>query len=75
MEDVVREVLAEVVERYPHLSGDSFVWIHQRNDETIHKYDVDAEGWGLLDELRAEILHNEDVIHHTTREEWLQTID
>ncbi len=75
VEDVVREVLSEVVERYPHLSGDSFVWIHQRNDETIHKYDVDAEGWGLLDELRAEILQREDVRHHTTREEWLRAIE
>ena len=75
VEDVVREVLSEMVERYPHLSGNSFVWIHQRNDETIHKYDVDAEGWGLLDELRAEILHHEDVTHHTTREEWLRAIE
>lgn len=74
VEDVVREVLAKVVERYPHLSGDSFVWIHQCNDETIHKYDVDAEGWGLLDELRAEILHHKDVQHHTTRDEWLRAI-
>jgi len=75
VEDVVRGVLSEMVERYPHLSGDTFVWIHQRNDETIHKYDVDAEGWGLLNELRAEILHREDVTHHTTREEWLHAIE
>ena len=75
VEDVVREVLAGIVEYYPHLSNDSFVSIYQRNDETIHKYDVNAEGWGLLSELRAEILRHEDVVHHTTREEWLHTID
>ncbi|MGH2507203.1 MAG: hypothetical protein ACRDHZ_07300, partial [Ktedonobacteraceae bacterium] len=49
---------------------DTFVWVNQRNEETIHKYDVEAEGWGTLYELRAEILHNQSMPRHTTREEW-----
>ncbi len=73
VEDVVREVLAAVVDKYRHLADDTFVWIHQRNEETIHKYDVEAEGWGTLGELRLEILHNESVEQHTTREEWFNT--
>ncbi len=73
VEDVAREVLRGVVEKYPHLSDDSFVWVHQKNEETIHKYDVDAEGWGTLGELRAEILDSKDVEYHTTKDEWLRT--
>jgi GTP cyclohydrolase-4 len=45
--------------------------VRQRNEETIHKYDVEAEGWGTLSELRAEILYNDEVNHHTSKEEWL----
>ncbi len=71
VEDVVREVLAAVVDRYRELPDDTFIWIHQHNEETIHKYDVEAEGWGTLGELRSEILQNENVEHHTTRDEWL----
>lgn len=69
-EDVVREILRAVVEKYTDLSDDTFVWVRQRNDETIHKYDVEAEGWGTLGELRSEILYNVDVEHHTTKETW-----
>ncbi|HET8912819.1 MAG TPA: GTP cyclohydrolase MptA [Ktedonobacteraceae bacterium] len=71
VEDVAREILRSVIERYRDLSDDTFVWVNQRNEETIHKYDVEAEGWGTLGELRSEILRNEQVMHHTTRDEWL----
>ena len=71
VEDVVREILRAVVEKYSALPDDTFVWVRQRNAETIHKYDVEAEGWGTLGELRSEILHNTTIEHHTTREEWL----
>lgn len=71
VEDVVREALRAVVEKYPTLPDDSFVWVRERNDETIHKYDVEAEGWGMLGELRAEILHGAEIEQHTTKDEWL----
>ncbi|MGH2497260.1 MAG: GTP cyclohydrolase MptA [Ktedonobacteraceae bacterium] len=71
VEDVAREMLRAIVEKYPDLSDDSFVWVRQRNEETIHKYDVEAEGWGTLGELRAEILQNASLERHTTKEEWL----
>lgn len=71
VEDVVREVLREVVEVYTELPDDTFVWVRERNEETIHKYDVEAEGWGTLGELRAEILQHQEREYHTTREEWL----
>ena len=71
VEDVAREILRAIVEKYTDLPDDTFVWVNQRNEETIHKYDVEAEGWGTLRELRAEILHNQSIPRHTTREEWL----
>ncbi len=70
-EDVAREILRAVVEKYTDLSDETFVWVRQHNDETIHKYDVEAEGWGTLGELRAEILDTVEIIHHTSKEEWL----
>ncbi len=71
VEDVAREVLRAVVERYPNLPDEDFVLVRQRNEETIHKYDVEAEGWGTLGELRTEILNHQQVPNHTSREEWL----
>ncbi|HEU5228588.1 MAG TPA: GTP cyclohydrolase, FolE2/MptA family, partial [Ktedonobacteraceae bacterium] len=74
VEDVVREVLDAIVDKYTELPDSTFVWVHQRNEETIHKYDVEAEGWGTLGELRAEILQNAVIEHHTTKEEWLSPV-
>jgi GTP cyclohydrolase-4 len=71
VEDVAREILRALVEHYPQLPDETFVWVNQRNEETIHKYDVEASGWGTLGELRAEILARQNIAHHTTREEWL----
>jgi GTP cyclohydrolase-4 len=71
VEDVAREILHAVVEKYTDLPDDAFVLVRQRNEETIHKYDVEAEGWGMLGELRAEILNNASIERHTTKEEWL----
>ena len=75
VEDVAREILRAVVEKYSDLPDDAFVWVRQRNEETIHKYDVEAEGWGTLGELRSEILHNVSMDRHTTREAWLGLTD
>ncbi len=71
VEDVAREILRAVVEKYTGLPDNSFVWVRQRNEETIHKYDVEAEGWGTLGELRSEILQNASMERHTSKEEWL----
>jgi GTP cyclohydrolase IV len=75
VEDVAREILRSVVEKYTDLSDDTFVWVRQHNEETIHKYDVEAEGWGILGELRSEILDNIAVERHTSRETWLGLTD
>jgi GTP cyclohydrolase-4 len=75
VEDVVREMLRAVVEKYSDLPDETFVWVRQRNEETIHKYDVEAEGWGTLGELRSEILENKSIQRHTSKEEWLGVLD
>ncbi|HLX41414.1 MAG TPA: GTP cyclohydrolase, FolE2/MptA family, partial [Ktedonobacteraceae bacterium] len=75
VEDVAREILRGVVEQYSDLTDDTYVWVHQRNEETIHKYDVEAEGWGTLGELRTEILRNISIKRHTTKEEWLAFVE
>jgi GTP cyclohydrolase-4 len=74
VEDVAREILRAVVEKYTDLPDETFVWVRQRNEETIHKYDVEAEGWGTLGELRSEILKNKSIERHTSKEEWLGII-
>src|SRR5260370_13717710 len=71
VEDVAREILRAVVEKYTALSDEAFGWVCQRNEETIHKYDVEAEGWGTFGELRSEILRNASIEHHTTIEDRL----
>ncbi len=71
VEDVAREMLRAVVEKYTDLPDETFVWVGQRNEETIHKYDVEAEGWGTLGELRSEILKNVSIERHTSKEVWL----
>lgn len=71
VEDVVREMLFNVVETYPNLPDESFVWAKQVNFEGIHKHDVFAERFGTLGEIRREVLKGQYVSKHTTLEEWL----
>jgi GTP cyclohydrolase-4 len=71
VEDVAREILRAVIEKYPDLPDTAFVSVRQRNEETIHKYDVEAEGWGTFGELRSEILDGQALERHTSKEEWL----
>ncbi len=71
VEDVAREILRSVIEQYSDLPDDAYVSVRQRNEETIHKYDVEAEGWGTFGELRAEIIQQQIIEHHTSKEEWL----
>ena len=44
-----------VVDAYPELEDDAFVYARQLNFETIHSHDVLAERTGLLGELRASL--------------------
>ena len=71
VEDCVREMIGGVVERLGDLDDDSFVSARQENLETIHQHNVVAERFGLLGELRHEIVSGEHLAHHTSAREWL----
>jgi GTP cyclohydrolase-4 len=71
VEDCVREMIAGVVARFPHLDGASFISARQENLETIHQHNVVAERHGLLSELRCEIDSGRLAERQTTLDEWL----
>jgi GTP cyclohydrolase I/GTP cyclohydrolase-4 len=71
VEDCVREMIAGVVEHYPHLLEHTFISARQENLETIHQHNVVAERHGLLGELRRELTDEVHVPRHVTMREWL----
>jgi GTP cyclohydrolase I/GTP cyclohydrolase-4 len=71
VEDCVREMIRGVVERLDHLGDGHFVSARQENLETIHQHNVMAERFGLLGELRSEMVSGEHLAHHTSMREWL----
>jgi GTP cyclohydrolase IV len=72
VEDCVREMVRQVVERYPDLPDDAFVMARQENLETIHRHNVVAERYGTLGDLRAELASGERSAGHVTMREWLE---
>ena len=72
VEDCVREMVRQVTEGFPQLDAGAFLLARQENLETIHRHNVVAERYGLLDELRRELSTGEHSRHHTTMREWLE---
>jgi GTP cyclohydrolase I/GTP cyclohydrolase-4 len=72
VEDCVREMIRRVVESYDQLDQEAFVTARQENLETIHRHNVVAERYGLLDELRRELATGEHLPRHMTMREWLE---
>jgi GTP cyclohydrolase-4 len=71
VEDSVREMVRETLERFPALPDDAFIRAHQVNFETIHTHDVEAERSATLGEIRRELAGGEHVSRHTTLRAWL----
>jgi GTP cyclohydrolase IV len=71
VEDSVRHALAGVVNAYPGLTDDDFLFSRQVNFETIHTHDVIAERWGTVAEIRGELDSGDPVAAHTSLEDWL----
>jgi GTP cyclohydrolase I/GTP cyclohydrolase-4 len=63
-----------VVERMDFLTDAHFVSARQENLETIHQHNVQAERFGLLGEVRREILSAEHSAHHVSMREWLDGV-
>ena len=71
VEDSVRLALKGVLDAYPGLADDDFVFSRQVNLETIHTHDVLAERYGTVGELRRELESGGPLQHHTELSEWL----
>jgi GTP cyclohydrolase I/GTP cyclohydrolase-4 len=71
VEDSVRIALKGVLDSYPSLADEDFVFSRQVNLETIHTHDVLAERFGTVGELRRELEHGGPLEHHTGLQEWL----
>jgi GTP cyclohydrolase I/GTP cyclohydrolase-4 len=71
VEDSVRLALKGVLDAYPGLDDDDFVFSRQVNLETIHTHDVLAERYGTVGELRRELERGGPLEHHTELSEWL----
>src|SRR4051812_39694090 len=72
VEDCVREMVRRVVDDFTELDDDTFVMARQENLETIHRHNVVAERYGLLEDLRRELSASEHLRHHMTMREWLE---
>jgi GTP cyclohydrolase I/GTP cyclohydrolase-4 len=70
VEDSVRLALQGVLDSYPGLAEEDFLFSRQVNLETIHTHDVVAERHGTVGELRAELAGSPPTTHTELRE-WL----
>ena len=52
VEDVVREILKRVVDKYTNLPGNSMVIVRSESEESIHKHNAFAERITTMEELR-----------------------
>jgi GTP cyclohydrolase-4 len=73
VEDVVRGILARALDMYADLGDETFVFASQVNEESIHKHDAFAEGFGLFGELREELRTGSYVTPKTDIAAWLRT--
>jgi GTP cyclohydrolase-4 len=71
VEDSVRLALKGVIDRYPSLEDEDFLFSRQVNLETIHAHDVLAERHGTVGELRSELATGEPRARHTDLARWL----
>jgi GTP cyclohydrolase IV len=73
VEDCVREMVRRVLESpFGEMPDEAFLHARQENLETIHRHNVVAERYGLLGELRRELLTGEHSTRHATVREWLE---
>lgn len=56
VEDVVRDNLALILKRFPHLPDDTIVTVSSESEESIHKHNAMAERVTTLGELRRDLV-------------------
>jgi GTP cyclohydrolase I/GTP cyclohydrolase-4 len=65
---MVRMAVAE----FRELDREAFVLARQENLETIHRHNVVAERYGLLEELAGALADGDGDLRHVTMAEWLE---
>ncbi|MBV9438903.1 MAG: GTP cyclohydrolase I FolE2 [Candidatus Eremiobacteraeota bacterium] len=73
VEDVVRGILARVLDVYGDFPDEAYVGASQVNYESIHKHDAFAEAFGLFGEFRRELRDGIHVDRKTDLAAWLGT--
>lgn len=73
VEDVVRGILARALDVFADFGDETFIFASQVNEESIHKHDAFAEGFGLFGELREELQTDSCVATKTDLADWLRT--
>jgi GTP cyclohydrolase-4 len=73
VEDVVRGILARVLDVYGDFPDTTYVGATQLNYESIHKHDAFAEAFGLFGEFRRELREGTHVAGKTDLAGWLGT--
>ncbi|HUL62698.1 MAG TPA: GTP cyclohydrolase, FolE2/MptA family, partial [Methanocella sp.] len=58
VEDCVRAMAKNLVNRFPDLPEDAFVTIEQVNEESIHRHNAYAERMATFGELKKEVNSN-----------------
>jgi GTP cyclohydrolase IV len=71
VEDAARAMLAGALDMYADFDDDAYVSARQVNEESIHKHDAFAQGFGSFGELRTE-LRGESFDHRTRPTQWLR---
>ena len=72
VEDCVREMIRMGVEEFEGFGPDAFLLARQENLETIHKHNVVAERYGLIERIKLELESGEHVTRHVTMRDWLE---
>jgi GTP cyclohydrolase I/GTP cyclohydrolase-4 len=72
VEDCVREMIRQSLERFRALGAGAFVLARQENLETIHRHNVVAERYGLLGDLETGLLDGEGGVRHVDMRAWLE---
>ncbi len=62
VEDCVRTMAKNLVQRFPDLPGDAVITIEQVNEESIHRHNAFAERMATFAELKKEVLSNGPIV-------------